>query len=799
MLKNYIVTAFRNLRRNKANTTINVLGLTLGITCSIVLFLVIQFELSFNKHFAEQDRIYRIITESVDDNGNTNVSSSMQFPFVRIFQQDYPDIPVTFVENNFSTPNIFVEQNGDWVRFPEDGDHAAMVHPDYPKIFSHTWLAGNPETALTEANSVVITRRRAMRYFNRVDVVGETLRYNENIMLQITGVIEDYPNTTDLPLDLIFSITTHDQYVKEAAENWGGNYSGLHCFVKLPEGVTQEAFEARMAGFDARHRGEKYKEGYERKLQPLADMHYATGMATFSVNTISKNNLLAVGLIGALLLFAACMNFVNLNTALAMKRAKEVGVRKVLGGSRTQLFRQFMGETFLITFMAMLISFGGVELALIQLKEYIGYDLNFTVISDTGMMLFMFMVLLFSVLFSGLYPALIMSSYKPVAALKNKVGEGNGKKVSLRKVLVTLQMSISQALIICTILVVRQMDHFYNAPLGLEPESVVEIFVGNTNAENNQLFRNLASDIPGVETVTFTNTGAISTSLWAGSYKSRVNDEEKKGHAHIKFIDDEFLDTYGIQLIAGENVRETENTYEYLVNEVFLKEIGVTNPLDAIGLPATIWGNEGFIKGVVADFNSQSLHEGMKPLMMLYQEGYASSAIRFETSEIQPMIKGLEEAFVKVFPGREFSANFLDETISGFYEEEQKASLLFQVAAGMAIFIGCIGMFGLVSYIAGRKTKEVGVRKVLGASVSNILMLFSRHFMGLAMIGFVVAAPIAYYFMDKWLQNFEYRIDIGVSTFAFGLLVTLVLVALSTGFRAYRSATVNPVKSLRSE
>ena len=799
MFKNYLVTAIRNLARNKANTGINVLGLTLGITSALVLFLVIRYELSFNKHFADSDRIYRIVTETVGDNGETGISSSMQFPFVRVFQSDFEDIPVTFVENNFDSPNIFVKQGDEWVRFYEGGNNAAMVHPDYTTIFKHDWLFGNPETALTEINSLVITRKMAIKFFNRLDVVGETVRYNEKVMLKITGVIEDYPKTTDLPLDLIISIATHEQYVNESADNWGGNYSSLHCFVKLPEGVTPEAFEARMAGFDEKHRGEKYKEGYHRKLQPLTDMHYATEMATFSVNTISKNNLLAVGLIGALLLFAACMNFVNLNTALAMKRAKEVGVRKVLGGSRMQLFRQFMGETFLISFAAMLISFGGVELALIQLKEYIGYDLDFTVISDTGMMLFMLMVLLFSVLFSGLYPAMIMSSYKPVAALKNKVGEGNGKNISLRKVLVTLQMAISQALIICTILVVRQMDHFYNSPLGLEPESVVEVFVGNTNAENNQLFRNLISDVPGVESVTYTNTGAISDNLWAGSFKSRVGDEEKKGHAHIKFIDEQFLNTYGIELIAGENVRATENAKEFLVNEVFLKEIGVKDPMEAIGLPASIWGNDGFIRGVVADFNSQSLHEGMKPLLMLYEEGYASSAIRFETSEIQPMIKGLEEAFVKVFPGRDFNANFLEETISNFYEEEQKASLLFQIAAGMAIFIGCIGMFGLVSYIAGRKTKEVGVRKVLGASVSNILLLFSRHFLGLALIGFVVAAPVAYYLMEQWLQNCEYRINIGISTFSLGLMVTLILVAVSTGFRAYRSATVNPVKSLRSE
>ena len=799
MLKNYLKTALRNLVRNRVNTGINVLGLTLGITSALVLFLVIRHELSFDKHFADADRIYRIVTETVGENGETGTHASMQFPFIRVFQSDFEDIPATLIENNFDTPNFFVKQEGDWVRFKAGEYNCAMVHPEYPQIFEHDWLAGNPETALTDINSMVITRKIAMKYFGRVDVVGETVRYNDGLMLKVTGVIEDYPQTTDLPLDHIISIETHEQYREEVVDNWGGTYSSLHLYVKLPEGVTKEAVEARMEGFDAKHRGDKYKENYYRKLQPLTDIHYATNMNNFSDKTISMNNLLAVGLIGSLLLFAACMNFVNLNTALAMKRAKEVGVRKVLGSSRMQLFGQFMGETFLITLFALVVSFGGVELALIQLKTHIGYDLNFSVFSDAGVVIFMSLVLLFSVIFSGLYPSLIMSAYKPVAALKNKAGMGNGKGVSLRKVLVTLQLGISQALIICTILVVKQMNHFYSSPLGLKSESVLEIYVGDTSEEQNQLFRTKASQIPGLEQVTFSNTGAISGNLWAGSFKSRKGDDELKGHAHIKFIDEHFLGTYGIELLAGENVIPSENGHEYLINEVLLKDMGLTEPTEALGMPLSIWGNEGIIKGVVANFNTESLHEALKPAALMYAEGHAHSAIRFQTNDMQPLMKSLQATFELVYPDRDFGTSWLDETIEGFYEEEQKASTLFQVAAGIAIFIGCIGMFGLVSYMTSRKVKEVGIRKVLGASVANILLLFSRQFLVLTITGFVLAAPVAYYLMSSWLQNYEYRISIGVDTFALGLVATLILVVVSTGLRAYASAIVNPSKSLRSE
>lgn len=802
MIRNYFITALRNLFRNKVNTTINVLGLTLGITCSLVLFLIVRFELSFDKHFAEADRIYRILTETVTEDGEINLTSGNLFPFVKTFKSDFEDIPVTFVENNFSSPSIYVEQNGESVRYQESADRAAFVHPDYPKIFSHDWLYGDPETALQEINSVVLTRKIAMKYFNRLDVVGETLGYNEEATLKITGVIEDYPKATDLPLDLIFSIETHAQY-RDEIERWGGDYSSLHCFVKLPAGMTPESLEARMEGFDARHRGEKYEEGYTRLLQPISEMHYATTLQNFSGNTISRNNLLAVGLIGALLLFAACMNFVNLNTALAMKRAKEVGVRKVLGGSRLQLFAQFMGETFLITLCATLISLGGVELTLIQVEQHLGYDLDFNVIRDAGVAFFLIFVLFFSVIFSGLYPSLIMSAFKPVSALKNKVGVGKGKGVSLRKVLVTLQLTISQVLIICTVLAVRQMDHFYNTPLGLNPESVVEIYVGGGAPERNTLFRTRLLEIPGIDKVTFSNTGAISGNLWAGSAKATINDEPFQEFAHVKFVDEHFLDTYGITLLAGENVRPTESTAEsslqYIINEQLMKEMGIEDPNEVLGLPISIWGKNGFVKGVIADFNTQSLHSGMNNIMMAYEEGYGSCALRLQTAEVSNLLKEVESVFVDVYPGNDFETSFLDETIAGFYEEEQKASTLFQVAAGVAIFIGCIGMIGLISYMASRKVKEVGIRKVLGASVTNILLLFSRQFLLLTITGFIIASPMAYYLMRNWLANYEYRIDIGPGTFALGLLLTLILVVLSTGFRAYHSANSNPVKSLRSE
>ena len=798
MLKNYLKTAFRNLARNKANTAINVLGLTLGITCSLVLFLVIRFELSFNKHFADGDRMYKVVTEFLGEDGNS-LSSSMQFPFVKTFATAYPDVPITFIHRNLPARSFYVTEDGERKRFQEAGN-IGLVHADYPKVFEHEWLGGNPETALTEINSIVLTRKMAMKFFGQLDVVGKTLGYvNAKRSLKVTGVIEDYPKTTDFPLDLLISIETNDQYRNNLDEDgWGGNYSAVNAFIKLPKGMTQAGMEGNLEGFDEKYSGEEDLVG--RQLQPLSDMHYNEALGNPAGRTISKASLWSIGVIGALLLVAACINFVNLNTALAVRRSKEVGIRKVLGSTRGQLLYQFLGETFLITFLALLISFGATELALMQLQEHLGYDLDFNLFQDGQTILFLGGAFLFSVLFSGLYPAVILASYKPVIALKNKITAEKQGRFSLRKMLVATQLMISQALIICTVIIVKQMDYFYNAPIGLDKESVIEFRVPGGQATNQKLFKERALQIPGVDKVTLTNSGAISNSVWVGPYILTMDGEKiRKDGTQVKFIDPDFLDTYGIKLVAGRLPSENDSISDFLVNEKLISELNLEDPNDIIGMPMEFWGNTGFVVGIVADYNTQSLHNSLSRVVMLPGQGFSWTAVRFKTADTKAMLASLETVYAEVFPNKDFEPKFLDELIANFYEEEQKASTLFQIAAGVAIFIGCIGMLGLISYVASRKVKEVGIRKVLGASVSNILLLFSRQFVGLTLIGFVLAAPLTYYIMDQWLRDYEYRVSLGVGTFALGLGGTLVLVMLSIGFRAYHSATINPAKSLRSE
>lgn len=798
MFRNYLLTAVRNLYRNKGNTTINVLGLTLGITCSLVLFLLIRYELSFNKHFADADRIYRVLTEERNDDG-IHTSASLQFPFIKAFQTEFPDIVATYIENDIEPPSFYITKDGEEVRFEESSRNTAMVHPDYPKVFDHTWLAGDPEKALTEVNSMVLTRKMAMKYFGRLDVVGETINYDREANLKVTGVIEDYPNTTDLPIDVLISIATHKLYQGEEGESWGSISSSIKCYVKLPQGITQEDMEARLLGFDDKYSNRGNPENYKRLLQPLTEVHYATTMSNYAGRTVNRSDIWSIGVIGVILLVVACINFVNLNTALAMRRAKEVGIRKVLGSNRKLLFYQFMGETLLVTLVAVVLSLGTAELSLIKMREYLGYDLHIDLFGGTTTLVFLLIVFVAVLLLSGFYPAIIMSAYRPIVALRSRNNGETSTKFSLRKLLVAFQLMISQVLIICTILAVRQMDFFYNAPIGLDKESVLELQLPFEQPENELLFKSQAMKIPGVQNVTFSNTAAISNSIWAGGFRAEINGEWIRSHGHVKYVDSDFLATYGIELIAGENIIDRDSSKTFLINEQMVKKLGLSDANEAIGKALDVWGDRGFITGVVSNYHTESLHESVKGLIMTYGRGYGTAAIRFNTSDIGTMVDQLEPVYTSLFPERNFEPEFLDETVANFYDDEAKVSTLFQVAASVAIFIGCIGMIGLISYMANRKTKEVGIRKVLGASVANILLLFSRHFLVLTFTGFVLAAPVAYWLMINWLQNFEYSVGIGVGTFALALLASIMLVVLATGYRAYRSAVVNPAQSLRSE
>ena len=798
MIRNLIVLHFRNLWRNRTHSSINILGLSLGITCSIVIFLVLRFELTYDSFHPESDRIYRVVTEFKDAAGSS-YSSAITYPLVPAMRADFPDLEyVTLVDANHSSPVIAFHEDGKNEKFKEP--NIVFVDPEYFRILKCDWIEGNNDALQTE-KSVVITKSIAEKYFGKVSPINKVITYNNEFDLTVTGVIDDLPLNTDLLFEIF--ITTKLGKDVHGWQDWGFVSSSINCFVKLNKGASQSAMESKMNGWHMKYfTGENLEEGKNRRyfLQPLEDVHFDTRFYNIGGRIVSYSSLITMGMIGLLLLLTACINFINLNTALITDRSKEAGIRKVLGSGRRQLVLQFLGETFTISLVAMLISAGLVELGTVHLIPILGYKLDFHPIDDLATISFLIGLPVVVTLLAGLYPGLRLARFQPVRALKSKMSIDSGSGINVRRSLIVFQLIISQVLVVCTIIVIEQLRHFSNQPIGLNSNSIVEFQLPGNKKESIHQLQERLKQIPGVENATMTNTGATSLGEWSGDFEATVNDKLIKEHTGVKIVDEEFVSTYQIQIVAGEDLVRCDSANRFLANEAFVKALGLENPQDAIGVPVSMWGNKALISGVVKNFNTGPLHSKISPTLIFCGTGsYQSGAVRVASKDIGATLERVQEVWEQVYPEYVYEQHFLDETIAFFYNAERRTSYLIGVFAAVAIFIGCIGLFGLVSFMTRKKTKEVGIRKTLGATVGQIISLFSKEFGILIGVSFAIAVPITYYFMEDWLNNFEYRIHPNAGTYGLGIILTIVVVMTTVGIKAYHAATANPVDALRDE
>ncbi|HEY0653597.1 MAG TPA: FtsX-like permease family protein, partial [Chryseosolibacter sp.] len=651
---------------------------------------------------------------------------------------------------------------------------------------------------------VIISQSIAKKYFGDKPALNQVINFNNEFDVTVTGVIKDPPLTTDLPFTMMLSSKLGAN--NRGWDGWTATASGLQCFVLLNATTTPEAFNAKLKGWHLKYfTGENPQELEDAKnrtylLQPLNDIHFNTNYYNFGNRTISRLTLLTLFFIGIVLLITACINFINLNTVLIINRAKEAGIRKVMGSSRNQLVFQFLGETLIITAISLIISTGLAELAIIYVTPSLGYRLSFEPFSDGTTIVFLVLLPLVVTILSGLYPGLTLSRFQPVQALKNKIAGNPGQGMTLRRSLIVFQLIISQVLIVCTIISVQQINHFMAQPLGLSSEGVVEFELPENKPEIIKTLRERLLEIPGVQSASMTNTGATSRSSWGGDAEVTINNAIQRVSTDVKFVDHNYLETYGLTLIYGEDLIESDSATRFLVNEAFVKALGFENPQDALGTHVVMWGNSSTISGIVKDFNTNSLHRRLRPAIMLCgTTSYQQCGVRMSTTNISGTMEKVKDTWESVYPKFVFESQFLDDTIAAFYDGERRNAYLIGIFAGVAIFIGCIGLFGLVSFMARSKTKEVGIRKTLGASVAQVIGLFSKEFVILVAISFAISAPLAYYFMEGWLENFQYRIHPGVSTFLIGVGVTFVVVLSTVGIKSYNAAVANPVDSLRDE
>ncbi|GAB5519378.1 MAG: ABC transporter permease [Rhodothermales bacterium] len=799
MFQNYLKTGLRALFRSKTHATINIAGLALGILCALIIFQLARFELTFNQDIAEAEQIHRIYRDVIEF-GEQEYGAGLPYPIFEAFRTDFPEVDqITIVDDNFGNPVLTVERsNGQQFKFEETDKGGAFVDPVFFDIFPRTWLRGNPETAMQQPYSIVLSETLAQKYFGDDDPMGKTIQFNTGFDLTVTGIINDAPKNQDLQLDYLITANLGEQS-RHLDGSWGSISSGVQGYVKLPPTMTQVAMEAQLEEFVVRHRGEEVAELLSFRLQPLLEMHYDTRLSSPGYTT-SEATILAFGILGIFLLLTAGINFINLNTVLVFKRAKEVGVRKVLGGTPQQIMNYFMAETALVTFLAMVLAVAlalpGMELV----KSFLGSEATMD-LADPLVWLALFGMGTVLTIVSGLYPAFLMSRLQPALVVKPGGMQKPGGFMSLRRTLIVFQFAISQVLIIATVVTAYQLQHLRNASLGYDTSAIVEFYIPDRDASVLETLRNELQRSSAIENVTFSNSGATSGSTWGTNFHYEVGDQRLEHNTQVKLVDTGYLDTYKMNLLVGRNFVHADSVTGVIINESMVKLMGLQEPQEALDIPIEFWGNPAVpVIGVIKDFHTNSLHQPIEPtLLAAMPDRKYYGGVKINMQRMDEALADVEAAWTAAFPAFVYDYGFLDERVQRFYEDERSMNQLIQIFAGIAILIGCIGLFGLISYTTAQRSKEVGVRKVLGASVPQIVGLFTREFVVLVGVGFVVSAPIAYYVMSEWLSNFAYQVNMGVGVFLFSLTVSLAIALGTVGYQTYRAATANPVQAIRAE
>ena len=805
MLKNYFKTAFRNLMRNKSYAAINITGLAVGIAAALLIFLVVQYETSFDNFHTKKDHIYRLLSEYRNPDG-TSYSEGIPFPVATALRLEYPQLEK--VAAIYRRDNVLItipagKNEGATKKFREETG-VFFTEPQLFDMLDFAWLSGNAAASLARPNTAVLSQAIAEKYFgNWKDAIGKTIQYNNKNLFTVTGVLKNAPANSDFPLTIVASYASlPDVGMADNLNDWVSTWSDACCFVILPKNLSMTQFNKQLAAFTKKHKPAEYAKD-NIICQPLKDIHFDTRVETFN-HTFGKEIITALVIIGLFLLIIACVNFINLATGQAINRSKEVGVRKVLGGRRSQLVTQFIGETMLITLLAIVVSVGIAALALPFLKQLLSIQLEMRFFSNPVLLLFLLLVAIVVTALSGSYPALVLSRFNPITALKSKVSAKMIGGISLRRGLVVLQFAIAHVLIIGMLIVVSQMNYFRTASLGFDKESIVNVPIPGDSASKSKIdfLRAGLLKNSGIKGVTFCFGSPADNSNWNSDFRFNHAPNKTDFGANLKWSDVEYFKTYNLQFVAGRPYFASDTVREFVVNETLIRRLGITNPQDAIGKEIDFWDGrkKALIAGVIKDFHARSFRSQLTPVILgSWKDMYRTIGIKLKPGNPKATLAYIEKLWNAAYPDYVYEYQFLDTKINNFYQEENRQSQLYKIFAGIAIFISCLGLYGLISFMAVQRTKEVGIRKVLGAGTARIVYLFSKEFTLLITIAFLIASPVAWYFMHQWLQHFVFRIQLGAGIFLAAIAGSMIIAWVAVGYRAIRAAMANPVKSLRAE
>lgn len=729
-----------------------------------------------------------------------NYSKGSAFPVAEALRTDYPELE--HVARIYGRENQQISLINDKASVPQNKfkENVFFAEPEFFDIFNFPFLAGDPKTALTEINTAVITQETAEKYFGDWHTaIGKLIKYNNDKVCKVTGVLKNIPANTDFPLQVVLSFNT--SVGEDISQDWSGEDGSLNTFIVLPQNMSARQFDNYLKAFVKKHAPAEFSNhGYI--LQPLSNIHYQSEFGTYRGHTFSKALITAISLIGFFLLIIACINFINLATAQAVNRSKEVGIRKVLGSSKKQLIIQFLSETFLITLASVVLAILIAVIALPVLNSLLQISLDIQI--SFPLIAFFFAIINIVTLLSGFYPAIILSGYNPIKVLKSKFTSNAAGGLSMRRALVVFQFTVAQTLIIGTIIVVRQMNLFQNASMGFDKDAIVMVQLPNDSARifKADALKTQLLQQAGIINVSTSSFSPMDQASWDGDFKFENNVKSSGFNPDFKWADADYFKTYNIQFIAGRPYYPADSVNGFVVNEMMSKKLGFKNPEDILGKSIHIFDGSivAPVVGVVKNFNGSSLKQEMKPIVLgSWKMVYRLINIKIQPQHAQQTLAAIEKLWNNTYPDFVYEYQFLDDKIASFYKQENQLSKLYKIFAAIAIFISCLGLYGFVSFMAVQRTKEVGIRKVLGASVVSIVYLFSKEFTVLIGIAFLIATPLAYFFMHQWLQNYAYRIDIGIGIFLLTIFISEMIAWLTVGYQAIKAAVSNPVKSLRTE
>lgn len=793
MLKNYFKIAFRNLWRHRVFSFINIMGLTVGMTACFLIFLYVRFELSYDSFHSKADRIYRVVSD-IKTPTEVIKAGGPAWAVGAHISQDFPQIEAAV---RITGDELLIRKGN--IKFQET--NSLYADSAFFRMFDFKLLKGNPKTALNEPLSIVFSEAAAKKYFGNADPIGQTvLLTGDGLTAKVTGVMKDIPENSQIKADMLVSMSTLTRKFNPGLDDQWGNY-GNATYILVKPGTHVASLQAQFPAFLERRNGTEMKKlnMYPSLiLEPLKDVYLRSTRDGSKIGNI--NNVYIFSLVAAFILLIACFNFINLTTARSAERAREVGIRKVVGAAKGQLISQFIGESVLLCVIAFMLTLGAAALLLPGFNYLAGKTISTSIFENMHFILILFLASIGIGLLAGVYPALVLSSFKPVTVLKGRFATGT-KGILLRKGLVVAQFTISIALIIATIIVYNQMNYMRRQDLGFKKDQMMVI---NTNFDPaKETFRNAVASLPNVKSV------AMSSSVpGSGNPGAYSEIENKKGDLQIAnldlyFVDFDYIPQYKIKMVAGRAFSrdfQTDTTQSMILNEAAVKMFGYSSPQQAVGRRFKQWGREGKIIGVMKDFHFRSLQEAIKPLSMRIEpRGCNLVSINVSTQNLPKTIATIENKWNSLIPARPFSYFFLDEFFDKQYRTEERFGKLFLNFAILAIIISCLGLLGLASYSTMQRTREIGIRKVLGATVPNIVNLLSKDFLKLVAIAIIIASPIAWFAMHSWLQDFAYRIQIGWWIFLIAAVVAALIALITVSFQAIKAAIANPVKSLRVE